>query len=208
MKTYSLKQLNKSFIKAGLFTIIMAILGGGVMFGYVKHKQQTFYTASRYVLISHNVTSYNRDENSPLTNADLNMMPSYEDIAENELIAKSANQYLPRKKKKKYSVNSISDKVSAKSRPQSLVLKVSVKTANEDDSVYLANAVTKALKRELPELQPGVGRVQLLAKASKADVESETTPNKKKYTIAGIALGGLLGIVVSFTGITWKKMIR
>ena len=36
MKTYSLKQLNKSFIKAGLFTIIMAILGGGVMFGYAK----------------------------------------------------------------------------------------------------------------------------------------------------------------------------
>ena len=47
MKTYSLKQLNKSFIKAGLFTIIMAILGGGVMFGYAKHKQQTFYTARK-----------------------------------------------------------------------------------------------------------------------------------------------------------------
>lgn len=186
----------------------MAILGGGVMFGYAKHKQQTFYTASRDVLISHNVTSYNRDENSPLTNADLNMMPSYENIAENELIAKSAKQYLPRKISKKYSVNSISDKISAKSRPQSLVLKVSVKTVNDNDSVYLANAVTKALKKELPELQPGVGRVQLLAKASKADVKSKTTPNKKKYTLAGVALGGLLGVIISFTGITWKKMIR
>lgn len=207
MKTYSLKQLNKSFVIAVIFTIIMALLGGITLFGYAKHKQRTTYTASRYVLISHNVTRYNRNENYPIVNADLNMMTSYEDIAENQLIAQKAKLYLPKAIRKQYSVNAISNSVSAKSRPQSLVLKISTKTDSEKDSVILVNAVTRSFQKELPKLQPGAGDVHLLAKATKDDVNSNTTPNKKKYTAAGVALGGLLGIVISFAAITWRKVI-
>ena len=208
MKTYSLKQLNKSFVKAVIFTVIMVLLGGLAMFGYAKHKQRTTYTADRFLLISHNVASYSRNENYPIVNADLNMMTSYEDIIENQLVAQKAKQYLPRKIRKDYSANSISDSISARSRPQSLVLRVSAKTSNAGDSVKLVNAVTKSFQKELPKLQPGAGKVHLLAKATKADVYSNTTPNKKKYAVAGGALGGLLGIVISFVAITWRKLVK
>lgn len=191
-----------------IFTVIMVLLGGLAMFGYAKHKQRTTYTADRFLLISHNVTSYSRNENYPIVNADLNMMTSYEDIVENQLVAQKAKQYLPKKIRKDYSVNSISDSISAKSRPQSLVLRVSAKTNNAGDSVKLVNAVTKSFQKELPKLQPGAGNVHLLAKATKADVYSNTTPNKKKYAVAGGALGGLLGIVISFVAITWRKLVK
>lgn len=207
MKTYSLKQLNGSFVKALVFTIILAIFGGSCMFVYAKHKQQTTYTAERFVLISHNIKKDTGDHNYPITVADINMMSSYEDIAKNEIVAKGAKRYLPKKISKKYSVNEINNSISAKSRPQSLVLKISAKTDNEKSSIAIVNAVSKSFQKELPKLQPGAGQVHLLAKANKSSVESETTPNKKKYTVAGVALGGLIGIIISFVEITWKKII-
>lgn len=207
MKAYSLKQLNGPFIKAAILTVILALLGGGAMFGYAKHKQKTTYTATRYVLISHNVTQQNPDRNNPVSTDDLNMMPSYADIAENELIAKEARPYLPKKVRKANSANQINEAVSAKTSPQSLVLKLSAKTGQAKDSVLIVNAVAKSLQKELPELQPGAGQVHLLAAAQKANVTSETTPNKKKYTLVGVALGGLLGLIISFIAITWTKLM-
>ena len=37
---------------------------------------------------------------------------------------------------------------------------------------------------------------------------SETTPKAKKYAVAGAALGGLIGIVVSLGGIAIKDFVR
>nr|WP_233445929.1 chain-length determining protein [Limosilactobacillus fastidiosus] len=199
--------MNKSFLGAIIFTIILAVFGGMLMFFYAKHKQQTTYTAERYVLVSHNVMD-SQDKDYPVTNADLNMMSSYEDIAENKIIAENAKKYLSKKINKKYTADNISNSVSAKSKPQSLVLKISVKTGNEKNSVDIVNAVAKSFQNELPKLQPGAGEVHLLAKASNSSVETTTTPNKKKYFAVGVALGGLLGIVISFIAITWKKILN
>lgn len=211
MKTYSLKQLNSSFVKALIFTIILALIGGLGMFGLAKHKQKTTYTAERYVLITHNMNETQNtinDDNHSMTAEDLNMMPSYEDIVQNDLIAKRARKYLPKKIKKQYSISDISSTIKAKSKPQSLVLKISSRTSNENNSIAIANAVAKGFKDELPKLQPGAGQVHLLAKADKSSVNSETTPNKKKYVVVGVALGGLLGVIISFVIITWKKIIN
>lgn len=206
MKTYSLKQLNGSFVKAAILTIALAIIGGIGMFGYAKHKQKTTYTAERYVLISHNGNSQNPDRNNPISTDDLNMMTSYADIAENEITAREARSYLPKKMRKQYSANQITSAISAKTSPQSLVLKISAKTGDAKDSAVIVNAVAQGLKKELPALQPGAGQVHLLAKADKSNVTSETTPNKKKYMLVGVALGGLVGLVISFATITWTKL--
>ena len=86
-------------------------------------------------------------------------------------------------------------------------MSLSVTTDNPKDAVKLVNAVAEGLKEKLPEIQPGAGSVKLMAKASKDDVKSITTPHTKKYAIVGLALGGLLGMIISFVAITWKKII-
>lgn len=210
MKSYNLRNLSPAFIKAFIFTVVLAIIGGIGMFGYAKHKQKTTYTAERFVLVSHDInenkqaTSYNQS----ITVADLNMMPSYEDIIENEQVAQNARKYLPAKLRKHYSASDISTAISAKSRQQSLVLKVSAETSSPTDSVSIVNAVTKSFEKQLPKIQPGAGQVHLLAKATKENVSSSTTPSKKKYLVAGVALGGLVGIIISFVAITWRKLLH
>lgn len=210
MKSYNLRNLSPAFIKAFIFTVVLAIIGGIGMFGYAKHKQRTTYTAERFVLISHDInenkqaTSYNQS----ITVADLNMMPSYEDIIENEQVAQNARKYLPAKLQKHYSASDISTAISAKSRQQSLVLKVSAETSSPTESVSIVNAVTKSFEKQLPKIQPGAGQVHLLAKATKENVSSSTTPSKKKYLAAGVALGGLVGIIISFVAITWRKLLH
>lgn len=211
MKEYKLGELSSGFWKGLILTIILAILGGSGMLMVAKHKQSTTYTAERSVVISHRIdkdTLRQVNDQDPVIDSDMNMMQTYADIAQDERIAQVARQYLPKKLQKKYSANDISQDVDANSHPQSLVLKIRVKTDNEKDSVALVNATAKGLKKELPSIQPGAGKVILLATANEDNVTSITSPNKKKYMLMGTALGGLLGIVISFVVVTWKKYVE
>ena len=211
MKEYKLGELSSSFWKGLIFTIILAILGGSGMFMVAKHKQNTTYTAERSVVISHRIDEEALRRNSgqdPVVDSDLSMMPTYADVVQDEQTAQAARKYLPKKLRKEYSANKISQDVNANSHPQSLVLKIRVNTDNKKDSVALVNATAKGLKKELPSIQPGAGKVTLLATAHEDNVTSITSPNKKKYMLMGTALGGLLGIVISFVVVTWKKYIE
>lgn len=210
MKEYSVKDLKSPFVKAFIFTIIMAILGGVVMIGVAKHKKHTTYTAERYVLISHKMNSQNGSSTgttNSVTNDDINMMTTYEEIAQNEEISQVARKHLSKSLRKKYTTTGLSDDVKAKTRPQSLVMSLSVTTDNPKDAVKLVNAVAEGLKEKLPKIQPGSGSVKLMAKANQGDVKSMTTPHTKKYAVVGLALGGLLGMIISFVAITWKRII-
>ncbi|MDF9444972.1 chain-length determining protein [Limosilactobacillus mucosae] len=210
MKEYSVKDLKSPFVKAFIFTIIMAILGGVVMIGVAKHKKHTTYTAERYVLISHKMNSKNGSSTgttNSVTNDDINMMTTYEEIARNEEISQAARKHLSKSLRKKYTTTELSDDVKAKTQPQSLVMSLSVTTDNPKDAVKLVNAVAEGLKEKLPKIQPGSGSVKLMAKANQGDVKSMTTPHTKKYAVVGLALGGLLGMIISFVAITWKRII-
>lgn len=210
MKEYKLEDISSSFWKAVILTIILAVVGGMGMYMVARHKQVTTYTAERSVIISHRINNSqleNEDNQDPVINADLNMMQTYTDIVQDEQIARTARQYLPKSIRKQYSAHEISQDVNADSHPQSLVMKIHVKTTNKEDSIKLVNAVAKGFQKELPSLQPGAGKVKLLAKATDNNIESTTSPNKKKFVAMGVALGGLLGIVISFVIITWKKYI-
>lgn len=210
MKEYSVKDLKSPFVKAFIFTIIMTILGGVVMIGVAKHKKHTTYTAERYVLISHKMNSQNGSSTgttNSVTNDDINMMTTYEEIAQNEEISQAARKHLSKSLRKKYTTTELSDDVKAKTRPQSLVMSLSVTTDNPKDAVKLVNAVAEGLKEKLPKIQPGSGSVKLMAKANQGDVKSMTTPHTKKYAAVGLALGGLLGMIISFVAITWKRII-
>ncbi len=208
MKEYQLKDLKGSFVKAAIFTIVLAVLGGAGMFVVAKHKQSYSYTAQRSVLISHAVTIKNESTQNTMTSADLQLMTTYQDIAENKAVAKAARHYLSKSLRKQYSVDELSGAVDAKVKPQSLVLKIQATADTPAHAASLVNAIAKGFQKELPKIQSGAGTVKLLAKASADDVKVNTAVNVKKKVAAGIALGGLIGIVISFVLITWKKILK
>ncbi len=211
MKEYRIGDIKSDFWKGLILTVVLALIGGFGMFMLAKYKQSTSYIAQRSVLISHSIDEAKlseSDNQSPVVMTDLNMMQTYTEITQNKQIAQTARKYLSPRIKKNYSADDISQMVNADSHPQSLVMKIKVKSNHEKDSVALVNAVSKGLKKELPSIQPGAGQVHLLAKADENSVISNTMPNKKKYISVGLALGGLLGIVISFIATTWKKYIK
>ena len=214
MNNYTVKELTTMFWKSIILILVLAMIGGGCLGFLAKKKQHTTYTATRNVLITHNlnhvmrISSERTDNNpqgSPVIN-DQNMMESYKEIAEDYRVTDAARKLIPKKMKNKISSDDFNSAIKAKSEPQSLVLKLQAKSDSAKDSVKMVNATAVALKKQLPKIQPGVGKVVPLAKATDKTVDSKTTPHAKKYAAVGVALGGLVGIVISFTGITLKDL--
>ena len=138
----------------------------------------------------------------------MNMMPTYAAIAEDETISKTAHKMLPKSIKKHYSVQDVNDSVKAIPHQQSFVLTIRAKADSAKAAVEIANATAKAMKKDLPELQPGAGKVTLLAKPTTKSAKSETLPHAKKYAMVGVAMGGLIGILISFVVITLKDLVK
>ncbi len=203
-----LVSLQKNILKSLVIVIVLAILGGSLMGVHAQKKQLTTYTARTNIIVSHdlnNVSNENTDDGQTIVNADLNMMPTYEDIAKNITISKQAKKYLPLKVRKEYSLDDINNAVDAKTRPQSLVLTMEATTKSKYDSVEIANASARAFIKELPKVQTGVNNVRIIDKATKLNTTSKTSPSVKKYVAVGIALGGLIGLIISFMFITSKE---
>lgn len=200
--------MKASFVKAAVFTVIMALLGGAGMFVVAKHKQHISYTAERFVVISHPITTQTATSASPITNTDQQMMLTYEEIANDPMVAKAARKHLTKSQRKEYSADQISQDLDAKAKPQSLALRLKVTTNSPKNAAALVNAAAEGLKETLPKIQPGAGNVKLLAKATEDNVELNKSTNVKKYAAAGLALGGLVGIVISFVVITWRRVLK
>lgn len=212
MKKYTLKDLNKTFGKSILFIIVCALVGGLCMGFYAKKKQVTTYKAKQNIVIAHNINNVSGqntiDAQNSLVNADMNMMKTYSSIAENMQISKAAHKELPSNLKKKISISDINSSVNSSTHDQSLVLTITAKTKNPKNSAAIAKSVGKAMQHELHKLQPGSGDVTLLSSPTYKDTDSETTPHAKKYAAVGIAVGGLFGIVVSFSSISIKNYLK
>lgn len=202
------ESLHKNIWKSLIIVIALALIGGGLMGIRAKRHQTTTYTAKTNIVISHDLNNIRKtsDGQDNVVNADLNMMPTYEEIAKNVTISKYARQYLSPKMKKEYSLSDINSSIDAKTHPQSLVLTLEATTKSKKDSVTIANASAKAFVKELPKVQPGVGNVKVLSRAVMSDTSSKTSPSIKKHSAVGIALGGLIGLIISFVFITSKEL--
>lgn len=208
MNTNSRKIEKKPLVICVLIVIIFSLLGGAGMFGLAKHRQNTYYVAQRSVVISHRIQR-NEDTNNQdsETSPDISMMPTYKNIAEDPIVAKKARTYLPSKLRHKYSAYDISQLIDTHTSQLSLVLNIKVKTQNKNNSIKVVNAVSRAFKQELPKVQPGAGTVKLLSPATKESVLLVRTPHVKKYVALGLAVGFLLGLIISFLYITWVKLL-
>lgn len=211
MKDYTLKELVRLFWKSLIWVICLALIGG-VIFGYVaKRKQTTVYTASRKVLITHNLNEVAKTASpsgDPTTDIDQAMMPTYAEIVENREVTDTAWKNLSKPLKKQITKNKLNNAVKAKTDQGSLVLNVEASESSPSRAIAIVNATADAFKNELPRLQPGAGQVVTLARANSNDVSSKTTPHAKKYAAVGVALGGLAGIIISLAMITIKDVSK
>lgn len=200
----TLKNISKVVIR-NLISIVLITIIGGVLGGvYAHHKKHTTYEASRYLIVEHDYTGENANQQAM---ADLSMTRTYAKIIESSNVAEKTHQALPTKLKKHYSSSQLQSMINAIPVDQSLVIKVMVVSDNAKDSVKLVNTATQQAAKEIKIMTPSAGTVKLFSKARVADTTSRTTPSTKKYALLGAAVGLLIGMVVAFSITTWKHLI-
>lgn len=198
-----IKIIWKNIIWVFLFAIIGALLVGGV----AKIKQHTTYTASRNIMVAHNVEKSTVKNKDSQVKADLSMTQTYSDLITDPIILNKVSHDLEGKLNKKVTTDELSKSVSAESKPDSLVISIKASSPNEKDAVKIANETATEFGKELPKLTDDPGDVTTLAKATKSTTTSVTTPSIKKYAVLGFALGLIIGIAFAFSITTWKKIL-
>lgn len=202
-KKYSLNDLLKIIWKNIIIIIIFAVIGGGCFFALAKHKQNITYTAERSMMISH---SLNDKRAHSQVNADLAMIPTYEDMIKGRQVTESSWKTLPQNIKKGTSVNTLADSIDTSNRPDSLIITLKATTKNAKQSVAFVNNTAEAAKKELPKMQQGIGKVHVYPRATLKNVSSEKHGSVKKFTLVGIALGIVAGMLISFVVTSWKHI--
>lgn len=207
MKKYSISEAKSLILKNLVAIILLGIIFGGVMGLVAKHRQQTYYTATRNLIVSHNLKHINSDKKS-IVQADQELIPTYQSIIKDRSVAKQAHGYLPEKLRKKYSTDDVQKSISTSAKQNTLVIVVHSKTGSANASIKIVNAVTKAFQKQLPTIDKNAGQVVLLSEANKEDVDTKTKPSAKKYAVAGAALGVLIGMIFSFSYTSIKHLAK
>lgn len=181
------------------FTVIFGVFG----YFYAQHKQSTVYKTTQNVIINH---SYNGESANDEVQADLSLAKTYKEVIESDDVIRKAKEYLPSKLQKKYSVEDIAGMTSAQVVPATTMIEISTNSPSAKTSAQLTNAIVRAAEKEVPSKIPS-GSIKSVSKSDKNDAKSITSPSRKKYTVLGLAVGFLLGMVVSFSITTWTKLI-
>lgn len=200
----SVGNISKTILKNILVIIICGVVVGLVAGLYAKHKQTTTYAAKTNMVIGHNLNKVNY-RNSTVA-ADINMMDTYEDQIKDPQVINEAHSKLPKKLRKKYSAKAIESDISTENEEHSLVMTIKATTRKPKDSVIIANTVAKSFKNQFSNMNPTSAEVKLLAPAKESNVVSKTKPSAKKYTVAGFALGILIGMLIAFGWTSLKKI--
>ena len=205
-KSYSIDDISKIILKNIILILVLVVLGMGCLGFYAKHKQTTTYTASREILIGHNLDTVSYKNSQAM--ADMSMMQTYSELVQDRLVLSKARKELPKKLQKRYSVSDLESAVDAKPRAGEIILDIYAKVGSAKDAALIVNAVTDATKQELPKIKAGIGQIEPLSKAYASDVKSQTSPSAKKYAILGFALGALAGMVIAFVRTTFKHLVK
>lgn len=202
-KKITIGNFNQIIIRNIVIILVLTLIGALSAGLYARHKRITFFTAESSVILNIKVTQ--TDYKNAAMMAEKGMMHSYEEILNNQETMKKQKN-LPANLRKNYSDGQLASAVSINSAPDSLVLKITARTTQENDSVKIANAVAEAAQTQLPKYSPNNSNVRILTRATRDNVSAKTTPSVKKYVVLGAALGLLVGMIFSFSITTWKSI--
>ena len=202
---FTITDLIKHMLRNAWWIILIAIVGGVVM--YFMNKQPTVlsYSAKRTMFIG-KPNSNVKDPNSRVT-ADLEMLKTYESVAKDDKIIKPAVAQL-RKEHVKITAGKLKTNISL-TNPQDTLL-FDVKAVDEKKSknaVKMVNAYTESYENNAPSVIMDMPKPQLMSKATKAQTDAIATTNSpKKAALFGLVAGGIVGMILAlFTGI-YKNM--
>lgn len=196
--SYTLMDFCKLVLKHILTIIIFALAFGILLGGYAKLKQTTTYSAHRNIVVSHNVDKVNAKDKNSRVLADMQMMTTYTKVADDQAIYNKAQKILKNKYHLKMDTQMIKSAVKMESEPQTVIMSVTASGKKEGKVVKIANAISLAIKEELPALINNTGTIKLLSPAIKSDLKSTTGPSAKKYAVLGVAAGLFVGLIVVF----------
>lgn len=205
MKIYSLQDIFSIIKKNCLIILCSAIVFGGLFFVYAKHKASTSYSAERLMMVEQHHVNYNKRADAQV-NANLSMIPTYEEMIESSTITDKAYKKLPKKIRKQVTKSSFADSINTKHRDNTLLIRVKATGNTAKIATASVNQVVNTAKTELPKMQKDLGKVTVYQKASVKDATIHTHNSVKKYTIAGIALGLILGMMFGFIKTSWKDV--
>lgn len=188
-----------------LLIILTMTIVFGIMAGlYANHKKHTVYMAERNIMTER---SYNGSSANEELQADINLGKTFAQIIESKDVAKAAHKALPLSIRKKYSVKDINSIVDAHPIMQTTIIEVKVKANSARNASSITNAVVNASTDQIVRKVPSVTEIKPFAKVDANETQSTTSPSVKKYTLLGAAIGFLLGMVISFSITTWKKLV-
>lgn len=199
----SSKSLYTIILKNGIVIIVLTAIFGIIGYFYAQHKQSTVYEVTQNVIINR---SYKGNSASEELQADLSLGKTYEKVIEGNNVSRQARLYLPKKLKKRYSAADINSMTNVSSVQGTTMLKISVTSSSANLSAEIANAVTKAAIKQIPDEIPS-GSIKAVSKADQRDANSITSPSRKKYIKIGMSVGFLLGLVIAFSITTWKNLL-
>lgn len=206
---YSVNDIVRIVLKNVIIIVIFAIMGGITFGGIAKYKSRTnTYSSERNILIAHDLSDTSGSNRASLQSTDFKSMQTYITLFKDRDFTTHAYKLLSPNIRKEYSITELQNLVSFLNTPDSLVVKVTVETDSANKSAAISNAFSRAIKKELPKIVPDVGNVNLLSKAKQSEATLKPGPSLKKYLILGIALGTLIGMVISFCLTTWKKILN
>lgn len=188
-----------------LIIIIFFLMGSCGAYLYARHKQTTTYRVKTSMVIGHDLSKINYRNSAVMS--DLNMMDTYSEQVKDPQVLRRAHRLLPRKTRAKYTVDDLKDIISVSNEDHSLNMTIEATTENSKYSTQIANATAQAYKEEFSNINNSGAEVKLLAPARQSDAVGKTTPSKKKYVKLGAALGLLIGLLVAFIRISYKKLL-
>lgn len=206
-KSLTVNDIIKVIWKNIIWVVIFGIVGAVGLGGIAKMKQHTTYTATRSMMIAHDTADATVKNKDSQVKADLNMMQTYSDLAQDPTVLNKVAKSLKGDLSKNVTADELKSRVTTESKPDSLVLTIRVSASNPKDAVKIANKTAIVFDKELPKLATDPGDVTTLAKATEGSLTSTTSPSAKKYAVLGLAAGLIVGIAVAFSITSWKKII-
>lgn len=205
MKNYTLKEIFVVIWKYILLIVCSGIVLGGLFGFYAKMKQTTTYTATRNILIQHDLKDARTGtQANAKVNADINMMPTYASLVQDGTIIGNVQHTLEKGHDIKISEDELNTSITATPRTDSTVMEIRTDSNSKEKAILITNTTAKEFKKTAPKLDLNIGKITLLATATDNPIRTTTTPSAKKYVVLGVAVGAFFGLLGAFVIDTLK----
>lgn len=191
-----LQHLWKLFVQHVRMILIWTVGLGVIAWGIATFVIPAKYTATTQILVNQRNSNDNSGQAYDNQQADIQMINTYKDIITNQVILKSASKQLanPSGSQRAYalSVAKLKDSLTVTNQTNSQVFSLNAEAGNPAEAKAIANTVAKVFKKQIRSMM-NVNNVTIVSEATTPT--SQSSPNKKRFALAGLVLGFLISYV-------------